>query len=111
MSLSITEPAAGVRRAVLEGRIDFGAAQTIDGPLAEAAQSADVLLVDLSGVEFIASMGLRVLLRCAKLVGGRRGRMALVSPRPGVFEVLRMSGLEELIPVYPDEASAFAPPG
>jgi anti-anti-sigma factor len=111
MPIELHDAADDVVRVVLSGRIDFASAQAIDAPLAEAARSRHLMVIDLSAVEFIASLGLRSLIKCAKAINSRRGRVVLLSPRPAVAEIIKISGIEELIPIYHSEAEAFAAVG
>ena len=64
------------------------------------------MLVDLSEVEFLASIGIRLLTLTAKSVASRGGKMALVNPIPNVEQVLDVTGIPAIIPVYPDLESA-----
>ena len=63
------------------------------------------VIVDLSGVCFIGSLGVHVLLDAAR-VRRRGGSLSLVSPEPIVARMLSLTGAGELIPVYPDLAEA-----
>jgi anti-sigma B factor antagonist len=51
------------------------------------------LVVDLSGVSFIDSQGLSVLLRAYKAVAPEGGTVTLRSPRPQARKVLEISGV------------------
>ena len=108
MPIELTETPVGVTRAILSGRIDVANIPAIDPPLQQAAQSGGAMLIDLSAVDFIASLGLRTLIKCARIMSQKQGRLALLSPRPAVAEIIEISGIEELIPVYHSEAEAIA---
>lgn len=56
------------------------------------------LILDLSGLDYLSSAGVRALLLAQKAVETRGGKMALLSCRPPVREVLRICGLEQLAP-------------
>ncbi len=58
------------------------------------------VVVDLSDVDFLASIGIRLLVTTAKSVAARGGKMALLSPTPEVLEVLEMTGIPAIIPTY-----------
>jgi anti-anti-sigma factor len=60
------------------------------------------MLVDLSEVDFLASIGIRLLTLTAKSVASRGGKMALVNPIPDVEQVLDVTGIPGIIPIYPD---------
>ena len=53
--------------------------------------------IDLAGVDYVASAGLRVLVSCDKLAVKRGGRMRLVHVRDEVMEVFEMTGLSEVL--------------
>ncbi len=54
------------------------------------------------------SIGIRLLLWTAKAVVSKGGEFVMLNPRPSVDEVLDMTGMKALIPVYSDEYSAIA---
>ena len=64
------------------------------------------VVVDLSAVDFLASIGIRLLTLTAKSVASRGGRMALVKPIPEVQHVLEITGIPAIIPVYSQLESA-----
>ena len=63
-------------------------------------------VVYMSEVSFLASIGIRTLVVNARAQSQRGGSMALVNPQPVVAEVLKMAGIDTIIPVYPDVDSA-----
>ena len=56
-------------------------------------------LVDLSEVEFIASLGLRLLISAAKGLRMHGAKMVLLNPQPSVENVLTTSGFDETMPI------------
>ena len=64
------------------------------------------VVVDLSGVDFVASTGIRLLTLTAKSVARRGGRMVLIKPNPSVQNVLEITGIPADIPVYSHLESA-----
>lgn len=64
------------------------------------------LVLDLSGVEYISSAALRVLVLELKHRQAAGGSVTLAAPRPYVLNVLRISGMESTLRVVPDLASA-----
>lgn len=74
-------------------------AESIDLPLATLSGSKNKILVDMVGVTFIASIGLRHLVTAAKAVQRRGGRLILLNPSAVVTEVITASGLTELLPI------------
>jgi len=108
MNITVEDLGDGVKRVVLAGRMDVGGVDAVDLPLSAAAGAARHLLVDMDGVSYVASLGVRSLLVAAKLVNRRGGRMAIAAPRPFVADVLRATGIDQIIPIHPDAAAAHA---
>ncbi len=98
----------GVTKIVLTGRIDIAGAMEIDMPMSVAGGSRRAVVVDLSGVEFMASLGLRSVVLCGKSIMSKGGKLVLLSPQPAVEEVITVSGVDELFAIYRDEALAIA---
>ena len=87
----------------LSGRMDAGGSEEIDSRLAAlTAQPGIGIIVDLSNVAFLASIGIRTLLVYAKALAARGGRMVLLNPDAGVAKVLEVSGLDTMIGVFRD---------
>lgn len=108
MKLVTEEMDGGVTRVALEGRLDIEGAQAIDLRMNVIAGRAQRLLVDLSGVAFLGSMGLRSLVVPAQVIKRRGGKTVLFQPTSMVEEVLRASNISFLIPICQDMESALA---
>jgi anti-anti-sigma factor len=92
-----------------QGRLDAGSAPETEKRLtALAAAGARQVVLDLSGVEYISSAGLRVLLGAAKRLQQAQGKLVLASPLPQARQVLDMAGFSALIPVFDTAAAATA---
>ena len=93
----------------LAGESDVYTYDQLRGALeTEAANGAGLLIVDLSGLEFMDSTGVQVLLDTRVMMDNRGGRLALASPQNTVARVLSLVGADQLIPVYPSVDSAAA---
>lgn len=66
------------------------------------------LLINLSGLDFVSSSGLRVILRAAKLMRTKGGDMKVCGARGVVKEVLEISGFDSLLDLHDEEAQALA---
>ncbi len=108
MAINIVELDGNLTKVVLSGRIDIAGAAEIDMPMSLVGGSRRAVIVDLSGVEFMASLGLRSIVLSAKAIFNKKGKMVLLSPRPAVEEVITTSGIDELIPILHNEAEAIA---
>jgi anti-anti-sigma factor len=84
---------------VLTGRLDIAGADVVALPLATLSGSKDSLVIDMAGVTFLASMGLRHLVAASKAVRRRNGRLVLLNPNAAVVEVIEASALTDLLPI------------
>jgi anti-anti-sigma factor len=88
-----------VHTITLSGEIDLSNAADVERELMSVeATDAGVILVDLSGLTFMDSTAIRLLVSaCARSRAGS-GRLALRRPSDGVGRVLRIAGIEHLLP-------------
>src|SRR5262249_125512 len=98
MQIAIDE-AGQTATVVLNGRLDISGADVVALPLATLSGAKDSVVVDMAGVTFIASIGLRHLVSAAKALGRRGGSLLLINPAPVVVEVINTSGLNDLLPI------------
>jgi anti-anti-sigma factor len=98
----------GVPVIAISGRLDATSAPTFDTSMKELLATPHTrVLVDLSGVTYISSAGLRSVLLLVKHAAASGGRVGLYSASPQVAEVIEISGFPSLLDVYPDRESAF----
>jgi anti-anti-sigma factor len=83
--------------------------QLRDALIAQLPPDVRRVIVDLSGLCFIGSLGVHVLLDAARILADRGGSLVLISPAPIVARILSLTGADELIPVYPGLAEAQRP--
>jgi anti-anti-sigma factor len=115
MTLTITDLDDGIRKIDLTGRLDLEGADAIDLKLTVLTTTEKTFsIVDMTGVDFLASIGIATLVRSAKGARLRAGNLVLLSPQPNVAKVLTTTRIDQFIPVcYSlDEARAcvLAPP-
>jgi anti-anti-sigma factor len=65
-------------------------------------------VVVLSGVSFIASLGIRMLLGTARALDRYGAKLVLFAPQADVMEIIETTALTEIIPVVQTEAEAVA---
>ncbi|OPY47005.1 MAG: STAS domain protein [Methanosaeta sp. PtaU1.Bin028] len=108
--MEIREKAIGdVYIVSIEGRMDTANSKDVESRLDQViGDKREKMLIDLAGVDYISSVGLRVLLASLKRHRERRGKMALISLQPFVQDVFRITGLEKIFPIYSSEAEAMA---
>jgi anti-sigma B factor antagonist len=109
MQLQYSELDNNIRLIKLTGRLDVVGTGEIEMKFAGYCSGDKVrVVVDLSEVDFLASIGIRLLTLTAKSVASRGGRMALVKATPDVQRVLEITGIPAMIPVYSELESAEA---
>ena len=93
------------------GRIDHASAEgfkTALGPyLAQAGPGRPVVL-DLAGVEYIASVGLRVLMLASRQARAQGGTILVAALQPLVREIFEISKFTMVLPCFPSVADALA---
>ena len=65
------------------------------------------VVLDLSGVHFVDSIGVGSILNCFRFFE-EKGEMVLCSPSKSVGNLLGMTGLNTVIRIFPDQDSAVA---
>ncbi len=91
--------ADGILKIILAGRMDLQGAQEIDVKFSAYAARQRAVVVDMSAVDFLASIGIRTLLLTAKAMAQRGGKIVLLNPDANVTHILEMAGIDTLIPV------------
>ena len=90
-----------LRRIVIAGRLDTPGTNEIAPALHElAAGPMRAVIVDLSAVQFAASIGIGQLISTAQEVRARGGHMVLLVGPGSVMTTLKMGSLDRIIPVY-----------
>lgn len=93
----------------LSGRLDTLGVESIETSFNAAVVARRVdAIVDLSAVEFLSSMGVRMLLTAAKALQRAGARLVLAAPGPLVDGALRHSSLAQVIRVTADRDAAAA---
>jgi anti-anti-sigma factor len=108
MEMKIEDLGGGVTNLVLHGRLGTLGAGEIDFLFSAVAGAKRAIVVDISQVDFITSLGVRLLLNGARAVEKNGGKLVLLSPNENVHSVLRIAGIEQLIPVIFDRLAAVA---
>jgi len=107
--MEITEEKRGdVKIIALRGRLDAVTSPDVEKRLLAMVAQGDVrIALDLSGLSYISSMGLRVLMAVAKQVQTGGGRMAFAALSSTVQEIFKLAGFMELFSVHQtlDEAA------
>ncbi len=103
------ERQGGTLIAVANGRVDSTNAGVFQEELTVATTGDDPSVVlDLGGLSYISSAGLRVILLVAKTLQGMEAKFAVCSPSDPIREIFEISGFDQIIPVHASQAEAIA---
>lgn len=106
VSVRLADPAAAVLS--VAGEIDMATAPVLrDGVDAVLRPAVDTAVVDLSGVSFLASAGLTVLLDARRAAGLRQIGLRLVATQRPVLRALEVAGIDEMFDRHPSVAQAL----
>jgi anti-sigma B factor antagonist len=108
MAIEFKDINENLRHISLTGRLDIpGTSEIAMKFTALSVANLRRLVVDLSGVTFLASIGIRELITNAKALQQRGGRMVLfVGDNASVNKTLLVTGIDAFIPLFTDAAKA-----
>ena len=100
----------GIKVLSLTGRLDLEGTEAIESDFATAtSDSAKSVIVDLQGVPFLASLGMRMFVTAARALRNRGLKLVLLKPQEAVRAALDVAGLSQLLLIAEDEANAQKP--
>jgi anti-anti-sigma factor len=90
-------------------RIEFGLEELVSDLILKPLkrQENPLIVFDLSGVDYFGSMFLALLIRCWKLALSRGGTMALAGVNDRTRELLRVTALDMVWPMYRSKREAI----
>jgi anti-anti-sigma factor len=90
------------------GRIDSTTSASLERHLQGLAATGQTrVVIDFTGVDYISSAGLRVLLALAKRGRDQKGRVALFGMNDSVRQVFELAGFVALFTIAPTRAEAL----
>jgi anti-sigma B factor antagonist len=103
---------ADVAVIAVRGRVDHANADAFKAGLwphlATCRPGGEQLVLDLTGLEYISSAGLRVLMLAAREAKAQDGTLVVCSLQPVVREIFEISRFNVVFRVYPDTRRALA---
>jgi anti-sigma B factor antagonist len=101
---------SGVPVVTAPEEIDIGNAAGLRAALLDAAgHGSRTLVVDMARTQFCDSAGLNVLVRAHKRAQAEGGELLLVICTAAVLRIFAVTGIDHLIPNFPDLEQALAP--
>lgn len=93
----------------VSGRIDsMNASQFGEALLSEIESENVQIVLDLSGVDYMSSAGLREIVSALKKAKRKSGDLRIAEPSERVQEVLEMAGLDTIVRIFPSQTDAVS---
>lgn len=93
---------------ILRGEVDASNSVMLDEAIQKLLNGGSKsILVDGQGLEYISSAGLGVFMSYLEDFQERDIDLKIYSLTPRVYEVFKILGLDQLIPILPDKTAAF----
>jgi anti-anti-sigma factor len=110
LSIEIAPVGNGSQRVSLAGRLDTHTYGELDQQLSPVLGSQiQSLILDLAGLDYISSAGVRSIFKARKALAARGGKVVVVNPKPQiqkVFDVVKAVPLDEIFSSV-QEADAY----
>lgn len=91
------------------GRLDTETSDHASDEFARIVQSGkSKVVLNLDGLEYVSSAGLRVILKAAKVLQASHGEMKICHVSGLVKEVMDISGFNQILRIYDTETDALA---
>ena len=99
MNMTITKNQNGSHLDLaLEGRLDTTTAPQLEAELKQSANGVTELVMDFSGLEYLSSAGLRVLLSAQKVMN-RQGSMVIKNVNETIMEIFEVTGFADILTI------------
>nr|WP_225953457.1 STAS domain-containing protein [Kibdelosporangium phytohabitans] len=99
---------SAVTVAHVTGDIDLASADVFRERLADTLTSGDAFVLDLDGVTFMGSLGFSALVEAHHETERRNIRWGIVAGSSPISRPLKITGLEQVLPIYPSVPDALA---
>ena len=85
-------------RLAIKGRLDTMSSPELEAVILNELEGITELTLDLAGLDYVSSAGLRVLLRAQKKMAAA-GTMKLVNVSPIIMEIFEITGFSEILTI------------
>jgi anti-anti-sigma factor len=107
-TVSVAEHDRGRYVVTATGELDLAVADGLDARLEPLITPGAVVVLDGSGLTFMDSSGLRVLIRASNRATTEGATFRVVAPQPAVRRVLELAGADGFLATRDDVPSALA---
>ncbi|WP_176015139.1 STAS domain-containing protein [Victivallis sp. Marseille-Q1083] len=108
MEIHVVDRGENYALVTLNGSLDIAGVQKIEMDFLNEVNGKRNLVLDLSKVTFIASLGMRMILGGAKKMVHNQCKLVLLHPQPLVENALEVAGLKSIIEIVDDLDTALA---
>jgi anti-sigma B factor antagonist len=99
MIMTITKNNEGEKLTIsIEGRLDTSTAPQLESELKSSLDGVKDLIMEVSGMEYISSAGLRVLLSAQKTMN-KQGKMVIRGANDSVMEIFDVTGFIDILTI------------
>ncbi len=85
----------------LRGRLDHASADALQTAATQAIdEGCRTLIIEMTGVDFIASVGIRALIRPSQAIAKLGGKLAVTDLKPQMREFFKLTGLDQMFVVF-----------
>jgi len=96
----------------INGRVDHKTARDFEDALKvhlekNAEEGSSILVLDLAGLEYMTSAGLRVLMIAAKTCASQQRQLAVASLQPVIEEIFKISRFDLVLKIFPGVEEAL----
>lgn len=98
----------GFRTVAIAGRLDTAGVSAIESEFAAGiVPMGRSTLVDMSEVEFLASLGVRLLITTARALSARGAMLVMYGATPPVVDTIETMGFQDLVPLAASQGEAL----
>jgi anti-sigma B factor antagonist len=111
LTLSCLISQTGQATVTFAGELDYASADPAYGYVRDVIDArGGLILLDVGGLSFCDARGLGVLTRMSRHAGQAGSSLHLVAPPPQLMKIIRITGLQDELPVHrPDQAGQTQP--
>ncbi|WP_329790026.1 STAS domain-containing protein [Lentzea sp. DG1S-22] len=108
IELTVRQPAPGVTVLAVSGEVDMVSAPTLRDALVNGLGDGGTFVVDMTGVTFLGSAGLAVLVEAARVAQQHEAALKVVAKARAVTRPLEATGLGEVLSLHQTVEEALA---
>lgn len=108
MRITQLESTDKITHLLLSGSLDIKGVRDIEMDFSRLTADEKTVVLDFSGVTFIASLGMRMLLSAAKKLDCEGNKLILHSVPPLIETALNTAGLSTIMPIVKDQPDALS---